>query len=200
MELGERLQVLVETADGGSIAGAGLEARILSPLGGLIDEVDPTTILPATRSTNLAAGPGMVSTVTYEVDPHHRFYDDAEHSRYAHNIALAGSAGNYLVAVYAQKLSGSSVSSLPVTIKAQTNPHETYEGDDYTLPEYVGDFPSYPAPSGPQPEPYDPDAAAESSAPSSAGRSAGEWALIGGLGGAALLSGLLGLVLVRRRS
>ena len=127
VELGERLQVLVETADGGSIAGAGLEARILSPLGGLIDEADPTTIMPATRSTNLAAGPGMVSTVTYEVDPHHRFYDDAEHSRYAHNIALAGSAGNYLVAVYAQKLSGSSVSSLPVTIKAQTNPHETYD-------------------------------------------------------------------------
>ena len=64
VELGERLQVLVETADGGSIAGAGFEARILSPLGGLIDEVDPTTIMPATRSTNLAAGPGMVSTVT----------------------------------------------------------------------------------------------------------------------------------------
>ena len=103
------------------------------------------------------------------------------------------------MAVYAQKLSGSSVSSLPVTIKAQTNPHETYAGDDYTLPKYVGDFPPYPAPSGPQPEPYDPDAA-EKSAPSSAGRSAGEWALIGGLGGAALLSGLLGLVLVRRRS
>ena len=74
VELGERLQVLVETADGGSIAGAGFEARILSPVGGLIDEVDPTTIMPATRSTNLAAGPGMVSAVTYEVDPHHRFW------------------------------------------------------------------------------------------------------------------------------
>ncbi len=73
VELGERLQVLVETADGGSIAGAGFEARILSPVGGLIDEADPTTIMPATRSTNLAAGPGMVAAVTYEVDPHHRF-------------------------------------------------------------------------------------------------------------------------------
>jgi hypothetical protein len=195
--LGERLQVLVEAADGGSIAGAGFEARILSPVGGLVDEVSPTTILPAKRSTNLAAGPGMVSAVTYEVDPDHR-YDDAEHSSYSQHIALASSAGNYLVAVYAQKLSGSSVSSLPVTIKAQTDPHETYAGDDYTLPKYVGDFPSYPAPSGPKPEPYAPDAA-EKFASSPAGRSAGEWALIGGLGGAALLSGLLGLVLVRRR-
>jgi hypothetical protein len=198
VELGERLQVLVETADGGSIAGAGLEVRILSPVGGLIDEVDPTTILPAKRSTNLAAGPGLVSTITFEVDPGLRFWEGAEHSRYSHNMALTSSAGNYLVAVYAQKLSGTSVSSLPVTIKAQTDPHETYAGDKYTLPKYIGDFPPYPAPSGPQPEPYDPDAA-EKPAPSSAGRSAEEWALIGGLGGAALVSGLLGLVLVRRR-
>lgn len=197
VQLGDRLQLLVEAADGGSVAGAGFEARILSPVGGLLDEVDPTFDVPAPRSANLAAGPGMLSTITYEVDPGNR-YDDAEMSRYSHNTALAGAAGNYLVAVYAQRLSGSTVTSLPVSIKVQTNAHESFEGDDYTLPEYAGDLPALAPPSGPEPVPYEPGAAGPAE-PRPVGRSDAEWALIGGLGASAAMFGVLGLVLVRRR-
>ena len=198
VRLGDRVQALVETADGGSVAGAGLEVRILSPVGGMIDGADSTTILPAAQSTSLAAGPGLVSAVTYEVDPHHRY--DAEHSDGAHNVALAGSGGNYPVAVYAQRPAGSSVSSLPVTIKVQTNPPGSFAGDNDGLAEYAGEFPPYPAPSGPLPEAYDPDVPNTSAPSEPRGRSTAEWLLIGGLGGAALLVGLLGGVLAGSQS
>jgi len=193
--LGQRLQVLAEAADGASVAGAAMEVRLVSPVGGTIDEADPYSV-PAPRDATLASGPGMVAATSNGVDPDNR--TDNESSSYSQHTALAGAPGNYYVAVYVQKLSGSKVDNLPITLLAQTNDHERYDGDNWVKATYASALPEFPKPTGAEPTKYEPPAVSDSEA-ASGSRSAVDWILIAGLVGAALVFAVLGLVMLRRR-
>jgi len=195
VDLGQRLQVLAETADGASVAGAAMEVRLVSPVGGTIDEGEPYTP-PAPRNATLAAGPGMVSATSNGVDPDNRA--DSEDSSYNQHTALGAAPGNYYVAVYVQKLSGSTVDSLPITLLAQANDHERYDGDDWVKATYASAIPEFPAPTGAEPTKYVAPEVSDSEA-ASGSRSAVDWILIAGLLVAALVFAALGAVMLRRR-
>jgi len=195
VDLGQRLQVLAEAADGASVAGATMEIRLVSPVGGTIDESDPYNIA-APRDATLAAGPGMVAAVSNGVDPDNR--SDSETSSYGQHTALAGAPGNYYVAVYVQKLSGSKVDSLPITLLAQTDKHDTYDGDDWVKATYASAIPEFPKPTGPAPTAYHAPTVSDSEA-ASGSRSAVDWILIAGLLVAALVFAGLGAVMLRKR-
>ena len=185
------LTVAAQIADGAPVAGALAELRVVGPAGGLVDVRDPTLAdqLPGPGRLTLLGGSSVLSTTVGPVaEQSEPIGEGGDYQRLV--------PGVYYVLVFVQRLSGSAVSSVPVTVNALTRPRATFPGDSYVAPTYTGEFTDPIEPGGAEPSAY--RAPELSDRAQASGRSLVDWLLIAGLLALSVAAAAVGVVILRR--
>lgn len=199
LDFNEELDAVATITDEDQVnGGAGVEIRLLSPVGGIVsvgaldtDRHQPTGTLGSTPTT--------IEARSWLVNPRSRVDHKAD-DYFDSEGTLTAEPGLYYVAVYVGNLTGEEDATLPMTLgPGVKGPTGLYERGDE--PRYAGETTPLPAPTGAEPVAWDPDAAGSEAA---SGQAAGDTslALVAGLAGAAALlvaAGVALLVRTRRR-
>jgi hypothetical protein len=196
----EELDALATITDEqGTDAGAGVELRLLSPVGGIVSvgELDTDRHQP---TGTLGSTPVTVEAQSWLVSPRSRV-DHKANDFFDSEGTLTGEPGLYYIAVYAGNVTGDEDATLPMTLgPGVKGPTGLYERGDE--PEYAGSTTELPAPTGAEPVAYDPDraASADEGGEPAAARKSGDTnvAVVAGLGGTAALLVVAGVVLLVR--
>ncbi|MFC4785918.1 hypothetical protein ACT8ZV_15680 [Nocardioides sp. MAHUQ-72] len=196
--------VATVTDEAGSNGGAGVEIRLVSPVGGVVSvgELDTDRHQP---TATLGSAPVTVETHGWLVSPRSRT-DYKATDYFSSEAPLTAEPGLYYIAVYAGNVTGDEDATLPMTLgPGVKGPTGLYERGK--KPVYAGTTTPLPEPTGAEPVAYDPSepaTAGKSGEPTAADRQdeGTNVAVVAGLaGGAALLvvAGVVLLVLNRRR-